>query len=42
MGAWVGAAGNPYFGVYMIILLLVTAATVVRLRETRGMDRSSV
>lgn len=31
-----------YFGVYTIILFLVTAATVVRLRETRGMDLSSM
>ena len=42
MGTWFGAAGNNYFGLYTIILLLVSAVTVVRLRETRGMDLSTV
>ncbi|TAP39068.1 MFS transporter [Arthrobacter sp. S39] len=42
MGAWFGAAGNNYFGLYTILLLLVSAATVVKLRETRGMDLSTV
>ena len=37
-----GAAGNNYFGHYGIILLFVSAATVVRLRKTRGMDLATV
>lgn len=42
MGTWFGAAGDNYFGIYTILLLLVSAATVVKLRETRGMDLSTV
>lgn len=35
---WFGEAGNTYFGGYTIVLLLVSAATVLGLRESRGTE----
>ncbi|GAB4098120.1 MFS transporter [Sinomonas halotolerans] len=36
-GAWFGTAGPTAFGVYTILLLLASALTVTRLRESRGL-----
>jgi len=38
---WFGDSGSTYFGLYTIILLVVGAATVLGLRETRGADLSA-
>jgi len=40
-GVWFGDAGHTAFGAYTVVLLLVSAATVLRLRESRGMDLSA-
>ncbi|GAA3677405.1 MFS transporter [Arthrobacter ginkgonis] len=37
-GQWFGSAGTTAFGGYTVILLLVSAATVLGLRESRGLD----
>lgn len=41
MGTWFGSAGNSYFGLYAVVLLLISSATIWGLRETRGVDLST-
>lgn len=38
MGTWFGPAGNTVFGIYTVVLLCIGVATVLTLRETKGVD----